>query len=478
MGEREQQDFYGIAFRHAQAHGLHGGDATQAAFDAELFHRLPPGVDIRYIGDRLLRDPATNWSPARLALALAIYRGDIVAEPDHISKEVIVSLLEAGDTVDQSPETLDVPGELIEVETLPADESAALVASPVGRAPRRLRSVPAAATNLPPTKPSPDRHDSDAAEELYGSIPFNGEDPIKDYLRNIGKTPLLAAEEEVNLAKKIEQGLMADQLLNGLDDAMRERLKATDPELKRIIYEGQRAKDHMIEANLRLVVRWAKRYQGRGLEFLDLISEGNTGLVRAVEKFDYRQGFKFSTYGTWWIKQSITRALADRGNIIRIPVHMAEKVNKVSKVRADLQLRLGYEPDHSEIAAECGMKPEEVTELLSYRRPVLSLDEPIGSDKNTRDATPFGDLVAGVTDFETDLVDGISSEQNIRDMLDLVGGRSAQVLEMRYGLDGGEPQTLGQIGKVFGLTRERIRQIEQKALAILRNSISKSSDVT
>ncbi len=287
-------------------------------------------------------------------------------------------------------------------------------------------------------------------------------DPVKDYLKQIGKVPLLNAEQEVELAKRIEAGLFAeDKLANS--DKLAPKLKR---ELEIIAEDGRRAKNHLLEANLRLVVSLAKRYTGRGMLFLDLIQEGNLGLIRAVEKFDYTKGYKFSTYATWWIRQAITRAMADQARTIRIPVHMVEVINKLARVQRQMLQDLGREPTPEELAKELDMTPEKVVEVQKYGREPISLHTPLGEDGDSE----FGDLIEdSEAVVPADAVSFTLLQEQLHSVLDTLSEREAGVVSMRFGLTDGQPKTLDEIGKVYGVTRERIRQIESKTMSKLRH---------
>ncbi|MFZ3473390.1 RNA polymerase sigma factor [Streptomyces sp. 4.24] len=287
-------------------------------------------------------------------------------------------------------------------------------------------------------------------------------DPVKDYLKQIGKVPLLNAEQEVELAKRIEAGLFGeDKLANS--DKLAPKLKR---ELEIIAEDGRRAKNHLLEANLRLVVSLAKRYTGRGMLFLDLIQEGNLGLIRAVEKFDYTKGYKFSTYATWWIRQAITRAMADQARTIRIPVHMVEVINKLARVQRQMLQDLGREPTPEELAKELDMTPEKVIEVQKYGREPISLHTPLGEDGDSE----FGDLIEdSEAVVPADAVSFTLLQEQLHSVLDTLSEREAGVVSMRFGLTDGQPKTLDEIGKVYGVTRERIRQIESKTMSKLRH---------
>ena len=287
-------------------------------------------------------------------------------------------------------------------------------------------------------------------------------DPVKDYLKQIGKVALLNAEQEVDLAKRIEAGLFAEEKLNSGEKI--------DAKLKRELWwisnDGKNAKNHLLEANLRLVVSLAKRYTGRGMLFLDLIQEGNLGLIRAVEKFDYTKGYKFSTYATWWIRQAITRAMADQARTIRIPVHMVEVINKLARVQRQMLQDLGREPTPEELAAELDMTPEKVVEVQKYGREPISLHTPPGEDGDSE----FGDLIEdSEAVVPADAVSFTLLQEQLHSVLDTLSEREAGVVSMRFGLSDGQPKTLDEIGKVYGVTRERIRQIESKTMSKLRH---------
>lgn len=287
-------------------------------------------------------------------------------------------------------------------------------------------------------------------------------DPVKDYLKQIGRVALLNAELEVELAMRIEAGLFAEERLNS-GEKLDRSLKR---ELEWIAEDGKRAKNHLLEANLRLVVSLAKRYTGRGMLFLDLIQEGNLGLIRAVEKFDYTKGYKFSTYATWWIRQAITRAMADQARTIRIPVHMVEVINKLARVQRQMLQDLGREPTPEELAKELDMTPEKVVEVQKYGREPISLHTPLGEEGDSE----FGDLIEDSEAIvPADAVSFTLLQEQLHSVLDTLSEREAGVVAMRFGLTDGQPKTLDEIGKVYGVTRERIRQIESKTMSKLRH---------
>jgi RNA polymerase primary sigma factor len=289
-------------------------------------------------------------------------------------------------------------------------------------------------------------------------------DPVKDYLKQIGKVPLLNAAEEVELAMRIEAGLFAEEKLSKMTPE--EKSSQLGLDLQWVARDGQRAKSHLLGANLRLVVSLAKRYTGRGMQFLDLIQEGNLGLIRAVEKFDYTKGFKFSTYATWWIRQAITRAMADQARTIRIPVHMVEVINKLARVQRQMLQDLGREPTPEELSRELDMTPEKVIEVQKYGREPISLHTPLGEDGDSE----FGDLIEDTEAVvPADAVGFTMLQRQLESLLDSLSEREAGVIRMRFGLGDGQPKTLDQIGDTFGVTRERIRQIESKTMAKLRH---------
>ncbi len=307
--------------------------------------------------------------------------------------------------------------------------------------------------------------DVDDTDEPVQTVTVAGAtaDPVKDYLKQIGKVPLLNAEQEVELAKRIEAGLFAEEKLN---EPKRKLDKKMQRDLEWIAEDGRRAKNHLLEANLRLVVSLAKRYTGRGMLFLDLIQEGNLGLIRAVEKFDYTKGYKFSTYATWWIRQAITRAMADQARTIRIPVHMVEVINKLARVQRQMLQDLGREPTPEELAKELDMTPEKVVEVQKYGREPISLHTPLGEEGDSE----FGDLIEDSEAIvPSDAVSFTLLQEQLESVLDTLSDREAGVVRMRFGLTDGQPKTLDEIGKVYGVTRERIRQIESKTMSKLRH---------
>jgi RNA polymerase primary sigma factor len=375
---------------------------------------------------------------------------------------------------------LDVEAELEELETLEGDEADAEGEADVAERPPAAAAEgdPEALADVSVTAAAPGAGGATTEETedeafVYGdddedlpaaqvAVAGATSDPVKDYLKQIGKVPLLNAEQEVELAKRIEAGLFAEEKLAESASLRPE----TRLDLEWIADDGRRAKNHLLEANLRLVVSLAKRYTGRGMLFLDLIQEGNLGLIRAVEKFDYTKGYKFSTYATWWIRQAITRAMADQARTIRIPVHMVEVINKLARVQRQMLQDLGREPTPEELAAELDMTPEKVIEVQKYGREPISLHTPLGEDGDSE----FGDLIEDSEAIQPgEAVSFTLLQEQLHSVLDTLSEREAGVVSMRFGLTDGQPKTLDEIGKVYGVTRERIRQIESKTMSKLRH---------
>ncbi|HJF12550.1 sigma-70 family RNA polymerase sigma factor [Corynebacterium falsenii] len=310
-----------------------------------------------------------------------------------------------------------------------------------------------------------DSQGSHSKTEDKGRRRGNNENPAADlvrvYLNGIGKTALLTAEDEVELSQRIEVGLYAEHLLETSDSLTRAKKR----DLKVLAREGKAARSHLLEANLRLVVSLAKRYTGRGMPLLDLIQEGNLGLIRAMEKFDYTKGFKFSTYATWWIRQAITRGMADQSRTIRLPVHLVEQVNKLSRIKREMYQQLGREATNEELSEESGIEESKIEMLLKQSRDPVSLDMPVGSDEEA----PLGDFIedSEAADAESAVVASLR-HSDVRAVLDTLEEREQDVIKLRYGLDDGMPRTLDQIGRRFGLSRERVRQIEREVMAKLR----------
>jgi RNA polymerase primary sigma factor len=383
---------------------------------------------------------------------------DLVASDD--ADDVIIGL----GIDDHDGESADAPA---------ADDSQEDTGAPATIGAGREAGQPAAADGqVPSVKPAGEENEDEAF--VYGdddedlpaaqvAVAGATSDPVKDYLKQIGKVPLLNAEQEVELAKRIEAGLFAEEKLAEGRGSLHPEARG---DLEWIADDGRRAKDHLLEANLRLVVSLAKRYTGRGMLFLDLIQEGNLGLIRAVEKFDYTKGYKFSTYATWWIRQAITRAMADQARTIRIPVHMVEVINKLARVQRQMLQDLGREPTPEELAAELDMTPEKVIEVQKYGREPISLHTPLGEDGDSE----FGDLIEDSEAIQPgEAVSFTLLQEQLHSVLDTLSEREAGVVSMRFGLTDGQPKTLDEIGKVYGVTRERIRQIESKTMSKLRH---------
>jgi RNA polymerase primary sigma factor len=387
--------------------------------------------------------------------------------------------LEVDVDIEDGPDDIDVAEldeSLAEIEAEDTDEEAAPSPEAAGAGEEPVAAVVAspAAPGAGQAAPARTGEEGDDETFVYGDddddlpaaqVASAGAtaDPVKDYLKQIGKVPLLNAEQEVELAKRIEAGLFAEEkLAQGIAGmAPDQRI-----DMEWIAEDGRRAKNHLLEANLRLVVSLAKRYTGRGMLFLDLIQEGNLGLIRAVEKFDYTKGYKFSTYATWWIRQAITRAMADQARTIRIPVHMVEVINKLARVQRQMLQDLGREPTPEELAAELDMTPEKVIEVQKYGREPISLHTPLGEDGDSE----FGDLIEDSEAIQPgEAVSFTLLQEQLHSVLDTLSEREAGVVSMRFGLTDGQPKTLDEIGKVYGVTRERIRQIESKTMSKLRH---------
>ncbi len=388
--------------------------------------------------------------------------GSVAAEGEALEADDLEVDVE-GDLEADAPDLVDEPA--VAVDAVDAEPGGDTEAAPAG-------APPAAAAE-------DDDEDEVPIVESGRRVAETGAtaDPVRDYLKQIGKVPLLNAEQEVELSKRIEAGLFAAEKLRQDDEkaeaASAKGKKATgtlSPEMRRdlewLVEDGQRAKNHLLEANLRLVVSLAKRYTGRGMLFLDLIQEGNLGLIRAVEKFDYTKGYKFSTYATWWIRQAITRAMADQARTIRIPVHMVEVINKLARVQRQMLQDLGREPTPEELGKELDLTPEKVIEVQKYGREPISLSTPLGDDGDSQ----FGDLIE---DSEAVVpVEAVSFsllQDQLSSVLETLNEREAGVVSLRFGLTDGTPKTLDEIGKVYGVTRERIRQIEAKTMSKLRH---------
>jgi RNA polymerase primary sigma factor len=320
----------------------------------------------------------------------------------------------------------------------------------------------------PAAEPEPAAPEEDrvrARKEVDAALKAPTNDPVRMYLKEIGRVALLTAQEEVSLAKRIDAGLEAEDKLNEMGPDV-ERSNPVARDLRFEMRDGMMAKRHLVEANLRLVVSIAKRYVGRGMAFLDLIQEGNLGLIRAVEKFDYTKGFKFSTYATWWIRQAITRAIADQARTIRIPVHMVETINKLARIQRQLLQDLGREPTAEEIASQMEMTPAKVREIQKISQEPVSLETPIGEEEDSH----LGDFIEdseAVVPLERASFKLL--QEQLESVLHTLSEREKEVIRLRFGLVDGQPRTLEEVGKKFGVTRERIRQIESKTLSKLRH---------
>ncbi len=385
------------------------------------------------------------------------------------------------DDLDVDP-VIDLEAEDLELEDL-EDDPAGDVADGDAPADAKAVVVPAKATDdevaeeeeiVEPTEKDKasgdfvwDEDESEALRQARKDAELTASaDSVRAYLKQIGKVALLNAEEEVELAKRIEAGLYATQLMVELTDRGEKLPAAQRRDMAWICRDGDRAKNHLLEANLRLVVSLAKRYTGRGMAFLDLIQEGNLGLIRAVEKFDYTKGYKFSTYATWWIRQAITRAMADQARTIRIPVHMVEVINKLGRIQRELLQDLGREPTPEELAKEMDITPEKVLEIQQYAREPISLDQTIGDEGDSQLGDFIEDSEAVVA---VDAVSFTLLQDQLQSVLETLSEREAGVVRLRFGLTDGQPRTLDEIGQVYGVTRERIRQIESKTMSKLRH---------
>ena len=406
-------------------------------------------------------------------------------QPESAETEVAVEELEVADDLEVEPgEDLDVDEADLDLEDLEtgddepvevaADEGADAEAEPAVAEP--AEDVPAAEDDEiaePSEKDKAsgdfvwDEEESEALRQARKDAELTASaDSVRAYLKQIGKVALLNAEEEVELAKRIEAGLYATQLMTELAERGEKLPAAQRRDMAWICRDGDRAKNHLLEANLRLVVSLAKRYTGRGMAFLDLIQEGNLGLIRAVEKFDYTKGYKFSTYATWWIRQAITRAMADQARTIRIPVHMVEVINKLGRIQRELLQDLGREPTPEELAKEMDITPEKVLEIQQYAREPISLDQTIGDEGDSQLGDFIEDSEAVVA---VDAVSFTLLQDQLQSVLETLSEREAGVVRLRFGLTDGQPRTLDEIGQVYGVTRERIRQIESKTMSKLRH---------
>lgn len=422
--------------------------------------KAPAKVAAKPAAGATAKAPAKKAAAAKKAPATASQKKKATAAAGKDPKGVDGD--DAVDVVDTDGS--DVDGETVDPEELGRKVLAAAQAGEIQEALADDDDAEGEAEVLPAGAIVIKSTDEDDVPVISTTITGATADPVKDYLKQIGKVALLNAEQEVELAWRIEAGLFAEEKLSTLSTSQKTTKLAR--ELHEIAKDGQRAKNHLLGANLRLVVSLAKRYTGRGMQFLDLIQEGNLGLIRAVEKFDYTKGFKFSTYATWWIRQAITRAMADQARTIRIPVHMVEVINKLARVQRQMLQDLGREPTPEELARELDMTPEKVVEVQKYGREPISLHTPLGEDGDSE----FGDLIEDTEAVvPADAVGFTMLQRQLEALLDSLSEREAGVIRMRFGLGDGMPKTLDQIGDTFGVTRERIRQIESKTMAKLRH---------
>lgn len=431
-------------------------------------------------------------SPGKGAAAKAPARGAKATGKD---ADVNVDALDsdAADELDTDAELDGEPGEEIEIDAadLALDDLEVEVESdgegvdpPEAEDGEEEESAPAAAAGKAPAEEDEEIAEPTEKDKASGDFVWDEDesealrqarkdaeltasaDSVRAYLKQIGKVALLNAEEEVELAKRIEAGLYATQLMSEYAEKGEKLPAAQRRDMMWICRDGDRAKNHLLEANLRLVVSLAKRYTGRGMAFLDLIQEGNLGLIRAVEKFDYTKGYKFSTYATWWIRQAITRAMADQARTIRIPVHMVEVINKLGRIQRELLQDLGREPTPEELAKEMDITPEKVLEIQQYAREPISLDQTIGDEGDSQLGDFIEDSEAVVA---VDAVSFTLLQDQLQSVLETLSEREAGVVRLRFGLTDGQPRTLDEIGQVYGVTRERIRQIESKTMSKLRH---------
>jgi RNA polymerase primary sigma factor len=398
---------------------------------------------------------------------------ELEGEPE----ELVDEDLELDELDDDSDDSDDSDEEAADDAADDEDEEAAGDAKPAAKAKAGTATEAPAAEDDEIAEPSEkdkasgdfvwDEEESEALRQARKDAELTASaDSVRAYLKQIGKVALLNAEEEVELAKRIEAGLYATQLMSELADKGEKLPAAQRRDMAWICRDGDRAKNHLLEANLRLVVSLAKRYTGRGMAFLDLIQEGNLGLIRAVEKFDYTKGYKFSTYATWWIRQAITRAMADQARTIRIPVHMVEVINKLGRIQRELLQDLGREPTPEELAKEMDITPEKVLEIQQYAREPISLDQTIGDEGDSQLGDFIEDSEAVVA---VDAVSFTLLQDQLQSVLETLSEREAGVVRLRFGLTDGQPRTLDEIGQVYGVTRERIRQIESKTMSKLRH---------
>lgn len=421
-------------------------------------------------------------TPAKAAAKAPAGRGTKAAPKDLADDENLEGIDDAAEELDAEPdlegEDLDIEGDLnldddLEDEADVGDDDAEDGADVTKPAAKKAAAEDEEEIAEPSEKDKAsgdfvwDEDESEALRQARKDAELTASaDSVRAYLKQIGKVALLNAEEEVELAKRIEAGLYATQLMAELVERGDKLPAAQRRDMMWICRDGDRAKNHLLEANLRLVVSLAKRYTGRGMAFLDLIQEGNLGLIRAVEKFDYTKGYKFSTYATWWIRQAITRAMADQARTIRIPVHMVEVINKLGRIQRELLQDLGREPTPEELAKEMDITPEKVLEIQQYAREPISLDQTIGDEGDSQLGDFIEDSEAVVA---VDAVSFTLLQDQLQSVLETLSEREAGVVRLRFGLTDGQPRTLDEIGQVYGVTRERIRQIESKTMSKLRH---------
>ncbi len=425
---------------------------------------------------RATKAPAKKAPPAKAGNAAGgtkpAGRAKKGADAEGSEEPVTTDVVEVGDDLEAEPDDLEADGEVelvdleAEVEEAPAGATAPAVGAKAAKAGDDDIAEPSEKD-----KASGDfvwdEEESEALRQARKDAELTASaDSVRAYLKQIGKVALLNAEEEVELAKRIEAGLYSTQKLSEFAERGEKLTTAQRRDYTWICRDGDRAKNHLLEANLRLVVSLAKRYTGRGMAFLDLIQEGNLGLIRAVEKFDYTKGYKFSTYATWWIRQAITRAMADQARTIRIPVHMVEVINKLGRIQRELLQDLGREPTPEELAKEMDITPEKVLEIQQYAREPISLDQTIGDEGDSQLGDFIEDSEAVVA---VDAVSFTLLQDQLQSVLETLSEREAGVVRLRFGLTDGQPRTLDEIGQVYGVTRERIRQIESKTMSKLRH---------
>jgi RNA polymerase primary sigma factor len=403
------------------------------------------------------RKPAAKKGPAKTRPRKPGAKGEETGEADGPGGEELEDVDVEADLADLEEVEVDVVDATVTEEAEEPEEEEA--------PPRAERSSKVKSANDPDFVW--DEEESEALRQARKDAELTASaDSVRAYLKQIGKVALLNAEEEVELAKRIEAGLYAAERVRVAEDEGEKLATQMRRDLKWIVRDGERAKNHLLEANLRLVVSLAKRYTGRGMAFLDLIQEGNLGLIRAVEKFDYTKGYKFSTYATWWIRQAITRAMADQARTIRIPVHMVEVINKLGRIQRELLQDLGREPTPEELAKEMDISPEKVLEIQQYAREPISLDQTIGDEGDSQLGDFIEDSEAVVA---VDAVSFTLLQDQLQSVLQTLSEREAGVVRLRFGLTDGQPRTLDEIGQVYGVTRERIRQIESKTMSKLRH---------